>query len=124
MSNPGPQDEGDVVTKLSPRSVSATVTRFTDILTAKGVSLFAGYGPERRGSAGWPGVAGNHAGLIRQPGRRHSGDGGRTVGGCRPPAKDRGVGGRVSDRSLLCFAQSPGGPVRPEPGVGQPSSGH
>lgn len=41
MSGSTAHDEGDVVTKLSPRSVSSTVTRFTDILTAKGVRLFA-----------------------------------------------------------------------------------
>lgn len=31
----------DVVTKLSPRPVAATVTRFTDLLAGKGVKLFA-----------------------------------------------------------------------------------
>jgi len=45
MSGAGAQDQDDVVsevvTKLSPRSVSETVMRFTDILTAKGVHLFA-----------------------------------------------------------------------------------
>jgi uncharacterized protein (DUF302 family) len=34
----GPQD---VITKLSPRSVSETVQRFTDILESKGVRVFA-----------------------------------------------------------------------------------
>jgi uncharacterized protein (DUF302 family) len=33
--------QGDVVTKVSPRSVSDTVKRFTDILASKGVRLFA-----------------------------------------------------------------------------------
>ena len=33
--------EPDVVTKLSSRSVSETVDRFTDLLSAKGVRLFA-----------------------------------------------------------------------------------
>jgi uncharacterized protein (DUF302 family) len=33
--------ESSVVTKVSPRSVSETVTRFTDLLSAKGVRLFA-----------------------------------------------------------------------------------
>jgi uncharacterized protein (DUF302 family) len=33
--------EPDVVTKVSPRSVSETVARFTDLLSAKGVRLFA-----------------------------------------------------------------------------------
>jgi uncharacterized protein (DUF302 family) len=33
--------EPDVVTKLSSRSVSETVTRFTDLLSAKGVRVFA-----------------------------------------------------------------------------------
>jgi uncharacterized protein (DUF302 family) len=33
--------EPDVVTKLSPRSVSETVARFTDLLSAKGVRIFA-----------------------------------------------------------------------------------
>jgi uncharacterized protein (DUF302 family) len=34
-------DEPGVVTKLSPRSVSETVARLVDILSAKGVELFA-----------------------------------------------------------------------------------
>jgi uncharacterized protein (DUF302 family) len=34
------ESEGDVVTKVSPRSVSETVARFTDLLTQKGVKLF------------------------------------------------------------------------------------
>jgi uncharacterized protein (DUF302 family) len=33
--------EPDVVTKVSPRSVSETVARFTDLLNAKGVRLFS-----------------------------------------------------------------------------------
>jgi uncharacterized protein (DUF302 family) len=33
--------EPDVVTKVSPRSVGETVARFTDLLTAKSVRLFA-----------------------------------------------------------------------------------
>jgi uncharacterized protein (DUF302 family) len=33
--------ESDVVTKVSPRSVSETVARFTDLLSGKGVRLFA-----------------------------------------------------------------------------------
>jgi uncharacterized protein (DUF302 family) len=32
--------EGDIVTKLSSRSVSHTVARFTDMVTAKGLTLF------------------------------------------------------------------------------------
>jgi uncharacterized protein (DUF302 family) len=31
----------DIVTKLSPRPVAATVTRFTDLLVSKGVQVFA-----------------------------------------------------------------------------------
>jgi len=31
----------DIVTKLSPRPVAATVTRFTDLLASKGVRVFA-----------------------------------------------------------------------------------
>ena len=31
----------DIVTKLSPRPVAATVARFTDLLAAKGVKIFA-----------------------------------------------------------------------------------
>jgi len=34
-------EEADVVTKLSRHSVTATVARFTSILTAKGVKIFA-----------------------------------------------------------------------------------
>ena len=41
MTGDGHPDEPDVVTKLSPRSVAATVSRFTDILAAKGMTLFA-----------------------------------------------------------------------------------
>jgi uncharacterized protein (DUF302 family) len=33
--------ETDITTKVSPRSVTETVTRFTDILTAKGLKIFA-----------------------------------------------------------------------------------
>ena len=32
--------EGDLVTKLSPRSVAETVAKFTDIVAAKGLRLF------------------------------------------------------------------------------------
>jgi uncharacterized protein (DUF302 family) len=35
------QDEQDVVTKQSPRSVAETVARLTEILTTKGIKLFA-----------------------------------------------------------------------------------
>jgi uncharacterized protein (DUF302 family) len=34
-------DDDDVVTKLSPRSVSDTVTRFANMIAAKGLLLFA-----------------------------------------------------------------------------------
>jgi uncharacterized protein (DUF302 family) len=34
-------DESGIITKISPRSVADTVTRFTDILGAKGVKVFA-----------------------------------------------------------------------------------
>lgn len=34
------QTESDVVTKLSPRSVSDTVARFTELVSAKGLRLF------------------------------------------------------------------------------------
>jgi uncharacterized protein (DUF302 family) len=33
--------EPDVVTKLSPRTVTETVTRLTDLITAKGMKVFA-----------------------------------------------------------------------------------
>ena len=35
------QDEADVVTKLSPHPVADTVSKFTGILSAKGIRLFA-----------------------------------------------------------------------------------
>ena len=35
------RSEPDVITKVSPRSVSVTVDRFTHLLSAKGVRLFA-----------------------------------------------------------------------------------
>ena len=34
-------DDAGIVTKISPRSVADTVTRFTDILGAKGLKVFA-----------------------------------------------------------------------------------
>ena len=34
-------DETDIVTKLSPRSVTDTVSRFTEMLGARGIKLFA-----------------------------------------------------------------------------------
>ena len=33
--------DGDIVTKLSPRPVAATVARFTELLAGKGVRVFA-----------------------------------------------------------------------------------
>ena len=33
--------DGDIVTKLSPRPVAATVARFTELLAGKGVKVFA-----------------------------------------------------------------------------------
>lgn len=41
MTGAGAQPGADIVTKLSPRSVAMTVTRFTDLLTAKGLKVFA-----------------------------------------------------------------------------------
>jgi uncharacterized protein (DUF302 family) len=41
MSSAAPQAEADIVTKLSPRPVAATVARFTELLAAKGVKVFA-----------------------------------------------------------------------------------
>lgn len=41
MTEAGAQPGADIVTKLSPRSVAMTVTRFTDLLTAKGLKVFA-----------------------------------------------------------------------------------
>jgi uncharacterized protein (DUF302 family) len=41
VAEPERGSEPDVVTKVSPRSVSETVARFTDLLSAKGVKLFA-----------------------------------------------------------------------------------
>ena len=40
MSDAVAGHEGDVVTKLSPRSVAETVAKFTDIVAAKGLRLF------------------------------------------------------------------------------------
>jgi uncharacterized protein (DUF302 family) len=40
MPDPVAGREGDFVTKLSPRSVGDTVTRFTDMLAAKGLRFF------------------------------------------------------------------------------------
>ena len=41
MAEAETRSEPDVVTKVSPRSVRETVARFTDLLSAKGVRLFA-----------------------------------------------------------------------------------
>jgi uncharacterized protein (DUF302 family) len=42
MANSEPtQDEGEIVTKLSPRSVADTVTRLTDMVRARMMKLFA-----------------------------------------------------------------------------------
>jgi uncharacterized protein (DUF302 family) len=42
MSNTGPtQDESDIVTKLSPRSVTETVSRLSGLLDARGIKIFA-----------------------------------------------------------------------------------
>jgi uncharacterized protein (DUF302 family) len=41
MSDAAAGHDGDVVTKLSPRSVTDTVARFTDMVAAKGLRLFA-----------------------------------------------------------------------------------
>jgi uncharacterized protein (DUF302 family) len=40
MSNAGIDHDYDVITKLSSRSVTDTVTHFTDMLAAKGLELF------------------------------------------------------------------------------------
>ena len=41
MAGAEPVNETDVVTKLSPRSVAATVSRLTTMISAKGMKLFA-----------------------------------------------------------------------------------
>jgi uncharacterized protein (DUF302 family) len=41
VTEPESGSESEVVTKISPRSVSETVTRFTGLLGAKGVRVFA-----------------------------------------------------------------------------------
>ncbi len=41
MTEDGSGNETDVVTKLSPRSVADTVSRFTGMISAKGMKLFA-----------------------------------------------------------------------------------
>ena len=41
MANHADSDESGIVTKISPRSVADTVTRFTDLLGARGVKVFA-----------------------------------------------------------------------------------
>ena len=41
MSDDADASESGIVTKISPRSVADTVTRFTGLLSAKGVKLFA-----------------------------------------------------------------------------------
>jgi uncharacterized protein (DUF302 family) len=41
VSDDADASESGIVTKISPRSVAGTVTRFTGLLSAKGVKLFA-----------------------------------------------------------------------------------
>ena len=41
MTEDGSREPGEIVTKLSPRSVPDTVARFTGILSEKGLKLFA-----------------------------------------------------------------------------------
>jgi len=41
MTDANTQEAADIVTKLSPRSVADTVSRFTEMLAAKGMKLFA-----------------------------------------------------------------------------------
>jgi len=41
MADTAVPDEAGIVTKLSPRSVPETVTRLTDMLAAKGITVFA-----------------------------------------------------------------------------------
>jgi uncharacterized protein (DUF302 family) len=41
VSDDADASESGIVTKISPRSVADTVTRFTGVLSAKGVKLFA-----------------------------------------------------------------------------------
>jgi uncharacterized protein (DUF302 family) len=41
MAAAEPSNEADIVTKLSPRSVSDTVSRLTEMVRAKGMKLFA-----------------------------------------------------------------------------------
>jgi uncharacterized protein (DUF302 family) len=41
MGGAGEQPGAQIVTKLSPRPVAATVERFTDLLASKGVQVFA-----------------------------------------------------------------------------------
>jgi uncharacterized protein (DUF302 family) len=41
MTEDGTATQADVTTKLSPRPVAQTVTRLTDLITAKGMKVFA-----------------------------------------------------------------------------------
>ena len=57
--------EGDIVTKLSSRSVSHTVARFTDMVAVKGIEAFWRHRPEGGGPRSWPRVARDDVGPVR-----------------------------------------------------------
>jgi len=55
MTEDSTGEPGDIVTKLSPRSVPGTVARFTGILSDKGLKVFAVIDQSAEASAAGPG---------------------------------------------------------------------
>jgi hypothetical protein len=102
MTDDRPGTETGIVTKLSPRTVAGTVSRLTSVASARGMKLFAVIDQ----SAQAPGracAARHHPGDLRQPGRRHAGDGRLATGRARPAAQGAGLGRRWTDQ-VSCLA--------------------
>jgi uncharacterized protein (DUF302 family) len=96
--------EPDVVTKLSPRPVTETVTRLTGLLAAKGMKVFAVI--DQRAEALGAGLDLRETTLVifGNP------VGGTPVMAAAPLAALDGVGGRRADQGQLPRSRRPGGP--------------
>ena len=69
-----------ITTKVSPRSVTDTVSRLTGLLAAKGVKVFAVIDQTAEASQVGMQLRADDAGGVRQPGGGHAGDGSRAPG--------------------------------------------
>ena len=104
MTEDGSGNETDVVTKLSPRSVAETVSRFTGMVSAKGMKLFAVI--DQSAEARQVGLPLRETTLVMfgSPAAWHTGHGGVAAGRARPAAQGGGMGRRRADQSLLLRA--------------------